>query len=257
MRVAVVGSSGLVGQRTMSVLQERGHHAVAVSRSQGQDVRTGAGLAEVLADVDAVIDLTDSGTVLGDPSVAFFGSATSALLAAEAAAGVRHHVVVSRPNLIAAVGGYWTAKSLQLQLIQLSGIPSTVLPAGPAFETVDIALEAARIGPLVLVPKSISRPLPAVTIARALVTAAEGEPGGVLPALEGPNDERLADMVRALLRTRGKRALIVEVQPPNAYWRAMARGRLRSPDENTRVTTSFSDWLLFDTPKLGRFATGS
>jgi uncharacterized protein YbjT (DUF2867 family) len=66
MRVAVVGGTGLVGRYTVEALEQAGHEAIVVARSGGVDVTTGAGLDKALAEVEAVVDVTN--TTATDPA---------------------------------------------------------------------------------------------------------------------------------------------------------------------------------------------
>src|SRR5262245_61236153 len=56
MKIAVAGATGRVGRHIFEVLEGRGHEVVAMSRGQGVDVVTGAGLAQALTGVEAIID---------------------------------------------------------------------------------------------------------------------------------------------------------------------------------------------------------
>ncbi len=56
MKIAVAGATGRVGRHIVAVLGERGDEPVPISRSNGVDVITSAGLAEALAAAYAVID---------------------------------------------------------------------------------------------------------------------------------------------------------------------------------------------------------
>ena len=49
MKIVVIGGGGLTGKKLVTGLRERGHEAVAASRSSGVNAVTGAGLADVLA----------------------------------------------------------------------------------------------------------------------------------------------------------------------------------------------------------------
>ncbi len=65
---------------------------MVIARSTGFDLVSGRGLTAALIGVDAVIDVSSIGTLSGKKSIMFFEAATNNLLAAERAAGVRHHV---------------------------------------------------------------------------------------------------------------------------------------------------------------------
>src|SRR5688572_20671107 len=83
MRIAIAGATGNIGARTVSVLEQQGHDVVSISRSLGVDLLTGHGLDDVLADVDAVVDATNSTARDPEEVVRYFGTTTGNLLAAE------------------------------------------------------------------------------------------------------------------------------------------------------------------------------
>jgi nucleoside-diphosphate-sugar epimerase len=59
-KVAVVGATGQVGRRVAAALIRDGHEVVGISRSTGVDVVADVGLDEVLAGVDAVVDVLNT-----------------------------------------------------------------------------------------------------------------------------------------------------------------------------------------------------
>jgi len=95
MRIAVAGATGNIGALTAAALERGGHEVVRISRSLGIDLSTGEGLDAALAGVDAVVDATNAPATDRDGAVAYFGTTTRNLLAAEERAGVRHHVLLS------------------------------------------------------------------------------------------------------------------------------------------------------------------
>jgi uncharacterized protein YbjT (DUF2867 family) len=95
MRIAVAGATGNIGARTVAALERDGHEAVRISRSLGVDLTTGEGLDGVLDGVDAVVDAISAPPISRDETLAYFGTTTRNLLAAEERAGVRHHVLLS------------------------------------------------------------------------------------------------------------------------------------------------------------------
>ena len=95
MKIVVIGGSGLLGQKLVTRLHERGHEAVAASPASGVNAVTGAGLADVLVDAEVVVDVTNSPSFEDAAVLEFFETSSRNLLAAEADAGVGHHVAVS------------------------------------------------------------------------------------------------------------------------------------------------------------------
>src|SRR5690606_19034706 len=129
-RVAVVGGTGLVGRYVTETLTRAGHDAVIIARSHGADLRSGDGLDQALAGVEAVIDVTNSTDSDPDKVRAFFGAATVNLLAAERRAGVGHHVVLSIVGVDLVEGNaHYAGKRHQEALVEAGDVPSTILRA--------------------------------------------------------------------------------------------------------------------------------
>lgn len=95
MRVAVVGATGQIGSYAVAALERTEHEVVRISRSTGVDVRSGTGLGEALAGVDAVIEASNNRSQDEAEIVDFFRTTSRNLLVAEQQAGVRHHVLLS------------------------------------------------------------------------------------------------------------------------------------------------------------------
>src|SRR5512134_1233872 len=128
MKIVVIGGTGLIGLKTVAMLRERGHEVLAASPNTGVDTVTGEGLEEAVAGAQVVIDLANSTSFEDRAVLEFFETSGRNLLAAEAAAGVRHHVALSivgtdrTPD-----NGYFRAKVAQEKLIEASGIPYTII----------------------------------------------------------------------------------------------------------------------------------
>ena len=124
MKIVVIGGTGLIGKKVVSHLRSEGHEVVAASPSSGVNTLTGEGLAEALAGAQVVVDVANSPSFEDQAVMNFFETSGRNLLAAEAAAGVKHHVALS------VVGtdrlqdsGYFRAKLVQENLIKASPIP--------------------------------------------------------------------------------------------------------------------------------------
>src|SRR5437764_11636871 len=119
MQMVVSGGSGLIGRKLVTILREHGHEAVPASPASGVDTLTGVGLSEALEGAQVVVDVTNSPSFEDAAVLKFFETSTRNLLAAEAAAGVKHHVAVSivgaerNPD-----SGYLRAKLAQEKLIK-------------------------------------------------------------------------------------------------------------------------------------------
>src|SRR3954465_11527710 len=127
MKIVVVGGTGLVGRGLVEGLREQEHEAVAAAPSTGVDTLTGDGLAEAFAGAQAVVDVTNSPSFAPEDVLRFFTTSTTNQVAAERAAGVAHHVIVS---IVGADGlpdsGYLRAKVAQERIVRESGVPYTI-----------------------------------------------------------------------------------------------------------------------------------
>ena len=130
LKIVVIGGSGLIGKKLVNNLRQHGHEVVAASPSSGINTITGEGLAEALVDAQVVVDVANSPSWEDTAVLNFFETSGRNLLAAEGAAGVRHHValsVVGTDRLLAS--GYFRAKMAQENLIKASKIPFTIVRA--------------------------------------------------------------------------------------------------------------------------------
>ena len=124
MKIVVIGGSGLIGTKLVNRLRKQGHEVVAASPKSGVNTVTGEGLAEALAGAQDVVDVANAPSWEDQAVLKFFETSSRNLLAAEAAAGVRHHValsVVGTDRLLES--GYFRAKMAQENLIKASKIP--------------------------------------------------------------------------------------------------------------------------------------
>src|SRR4051794_15620402 len=137
MKIVVIGGTGLIGSKLVTKLREHGHEALAASPNSGVNTLTGEGLAEALKGASVVVDVSNSPNWEDKAVLDFFETSTRNLLAAEAAAGVKHHValsVVGTERLLES--GYFRAKIAQENLIKASPIPYTIVRATQFFEFV-------------------------------------------------------------------------------------------------------------------------
>jgi len=184
--------------------------------------------------------------------LAFFETSGRNLLAAEAAAGVRHHValsVVGTDRLLES--GYFRAKMAQENLIKSSSIPYTIVRATQFFEFVGAIAQSAADGQSVRVPPALMQPVAADDVAATLAEVAVEPPLSRTIELAGPEPIRMDELVRRFLRAnQDERQVITDVQAryygikvndqsltPGGYPRSVADGGLRIG------TTRFDDWL--------------
>src|SRR5687767_14921566 len=147
MKIVVIGGSGLIGTKLVNKLRQQGHAVVAASPASGVNTITGEGLAAALAGAQVVVDVANSPSFEGKAVLDFFETAGRNLLAAEAAAGVGHHIalsVVGTDRMLAS--GYFRAKMAQENLIKAAAIPYTIVRATQFFEFVGAIAQAATDG---------------------------------------------------------------------------------------------------------------
>ena len=135
MKIVVIGGTGLIGSKTVAILRRGGHDVLAASPNTGVNTLSGEGLGEAMAGTQVVIDLSNSPSFENNAVLEFFETSGRNLLAAEGAAGARHHVALSivgtdrTPD-----NGYFRAKVAQENLIKASGIPHTIIRSTQFFE---------------------------------------------------------------------------------------------------------------------------
>src|SRR5262249_8028097 len=137
MKIVVIGGTGLIGSNVVARLREHGHEAVPASPDTGVNTITGEGLAEALQGASVVVDVSNAPVWEDAKGLAFFETSTGNQLAAEAAAGVGHHValsVVGTDRLTES--GYFRAKLAQERLIADGPIPYSIVHATQFFEFV-------------------------------------------------------------------------------------------------------------------------
>src|SRR5881398_800609 len=165
MRIVVIGGTGRIGSKVVAGLTEQGHDAVAAAPSTGVNTLTGEGLAEALKGAQVVVDVSNSPSFEDKPALEFFETSGRNLLAAEKAAGVKHHValsVVGTDRLLGSgpgsLSGYFRAKMAQENLIKASGIPFTIVHATQFFEFAKNIAQSAtdsssiRLSPVLMQP---------------------------------------------------------------------------------------------------------
>ena len=242
MRLAIAGGTGWVGRLVVEAARAAGHTPVVLARSTGIDLSTGVGLAAALDGVDATVDVTNVKTTNRAKSLAFFTTTTTHLLQAANQAGVRHHVALSIVGCDRVGFAYYAAKLRQEELVLAGPIPATVLRA-TQFHEFAAQLLGNAVGPLVAVPRMLSRPIAAREVATALVEAAVAAPQGLAPELAGPREELMVTMTRRFVRAFGLRKLVVPVGLPGAVGKAMAHGGLLPAAAGPRGSETFDQWL--------------
>ena len=243
MRIAVAGAGGTLGAEIVAAVAAAGHVPVPLSRRLGVDLVSGVGLAERLEGAAAVIDASGPSSTRTKDSVDFFTTATRRLLAAEREAGVPHHIVVSIIGASIVDAGYYAGKAAQEAMLRDEPGGWSILRTAQFHEFVEQLLRQGRVGPVQVVPTMRSQPVAAAEVAGALVAIAAGPPRGLDRDLAGPQEERMAALVRTFFHASHWRRPVVELSLPGAWARGLRDGSLLPRADARLGSQTFDQWL--------------
>jgi uncharacterized protein YbjT (DUF2867 family) len=252
-KIIVIGGTGLVGSKVVTKLRESGFEALAASPNSGVNTITGDGLAEALTGASVVVDVSNSPSFEDAAVLAFFETSTRNILAAEAAAGVRHHValsVVGTERLTES--GYFRAKIAQERLIKDSEIPYSIVHATQFFEFMKSIADAATDGNMVRLAPVLIQPVAADDVATSVASIAVGAPVNGVIEVAGPEQFRLDELVGRYLGARDDPRSVIG-DPRARYFGAELDDQTLVPGDGARLApTRFEDWL--SRPTAGQYA---
>src|SRR5467141_575119 len=244
MKIAVIGGTGLIGSKLVALLRQRDQEVLAASPDSGVNTLTGEGLAEALLGAQVVVDLTNSPSFEDTAVMKFFETSSRNLLAAEAAAGVGHHVALSivgsdrLPD-----SGYLRAKVAQEKLIKESSIPYSIVRATQFFEFVQRIADSATDSNTVRLPPVRFQPMAADDVASAVCRVAIGSPLNGIVEIGGPEQFRFDELIRRGLSAR-KDPREVIADPHARYFGTELSERSLVPGDDAQLgETRFEDWL--------------
>lgn len=248
MKIVVIGGTGLIGSKVVEKLKKKGHQAIAAAPNTGVNTITGEGLAEALAGADVVVDVSNSPSFEDQPAMDFFLAAGRNIAAAEAAAGVRHHVALS------VVGtdrlqdsGYFRAKLAQEQLIKSSPIPYSLIRATQFFEFIRAIVQMATDGDKARLAPVLFRPMAAEDVAEAVTDAALRAPINGTVEIAGPEMFTLDEAARKVLEyDHDPRVVIPDAEA--LYSGARLTERELVPDDGAHLGPTRLDWWLAHVP---------
>ena len=243
-KFVVIGGTGLIGSKLVSLLRARGQQVVAASPETGVNTLTGAGLAEALAGAQVVVDVSNSRSFDDKAAMDFFQTSTRNLLAAEAAAGVKHHVALSIVGTHrVSDSGYLRAKAAQEDLIKASSIPYSILESTQFFEFIEGIAKDALVGGAYHLSPALLQPIVSDEVASALCDIALGPPLNATVEIGGPEAIPLDELAREFLTAKGDPHQIVEDRHAR-YFGAELDERSLVPGPQARIgSLKFGDWL--------------
>jgi uncharacterized protein YbjT (DUF2867 family) len=244
MKIVVIGGTGLIGSKTVAILRQRGHEVVAASPNTGVNTITGEGLKEAMAGTQAVIDLANSPSFEDAAVLKFFETSGRNLLAAEAAAGVRHHVALSivgddrSPD-----NGYFRAKVAQEKLIETSGIPYTIIRSTQFLEFLRAIADSSADGNMVRISTGLFQPIAADDVAAIVADTALAAPRNGIVEIAGPERAPFNEIVARYLKAIGDPRHVV-TDPEARYYGGRVEERSLVPLGEARLgLIGFDEWL--------------
>lgn len=244
MKIVIIGGTGLIGRQLLDRLRRQGHEVLAATPSRGIDALTGQGLDAALAGAQVVVDVSNSPSFEDRAVMAFFETSTRRLLAAEAAAGVAHHVALS------VVGtqrlpdsGYFRAKLAQEALIRQSQQPYSIVQATQFFEFLGAIAQGGLQGDTLRLSTALFQPIASEDVVAALQDVALGAPLNGTLEIAGPEPITLADAVSQHLAASGDPRRVIG-DAGAGYFGARIDDRSLTPGQAARLgTTRLADWL--------------
>ena len=244
MKIVIIGGTGLIGTKLAGTLREKGHDVLQASSRTGVNAITGEGLDRALSGADVVVDVANSPSFEDRAVLAFFETSTRNLLAAEAAAKVRHHVALS------IVGtdrlpecGYFRAKLAQENLIRGSTIPYSILRATQFFEFVGGIVASSSDGQIARLSPALFQPVASDDVAAALAEVTLADPSNGTIELAGPERLSLDEFGRRYtVAIKDPRTVVADIHA--RYFGAELDDRSLTPGDRPRLgAIRFEEWL--------------
>src|SRR6201997_2792471 len=243
MKIVVIGGAGLIGWKTVAILHQGGHEVLAASPKSGVNSITGEGLKEAMAGAQVVIDLANSPSFEDKAVLEFFETSGRNLLAAEAAAGVRHHVALSIVATDRTDNGYFRAKVAQEKLIVASGVPYTIVRATQFLEFLGGIADSSADGNVVRLPPVEFQPIAADDVAAIVADVALAAPRNGIVEIAGPERAPFNEIVARYLKAVGDRREVVR-DPDAGYWGGRVEAHSLVPLGEARLgRIGLEEWL--------------
>jgi uncharacterized protein YbjT (DUF2867 family) len=244
MKIVVIGGTGRIGSKVVARLRGAGHDVMAAAPNTGVNTVTGEGLEAALEGAHVVIDLANSPSFEPSAVMSFFTAHEKNLLAAEARAGVRHHVALSivgddrSPD-----NGYFRAKVAQEDLIKASGVPCTIIRSTQFMEFLSSIADSGGDGNTVRISPGLFQPIAADDVAAIVADVALAEPRNGIIEIAGPDRAPFNEIVARYLKAVGDPREVVS-DPEARYYGSRVEERSLVPLGEARLgRIGLDEWL--------------
>jgi uncharacterized protein YbjT (DUF2867 family) len=244
MRIVVIGGTGLIGSKLVALLRSKGNEVIAASPNTGVDTITGEGLADALKGADVVVDVANSPSFEDAKVMEFFQASTRNLVAAERAAGVKQHAMLS---IVGArrmpQSGYMRAKVAQEDLVKASGVPYSILLSTQFFEFIERVVKESLVGDAYRLSPALMQPIVSDEVVAALADVTLGPALNGAIEIAGPEAIPLDELGRDVLSAReDPRAIVADAHA--RYFGAELNDQSLIPAPGARLgKLTFGDWL--------------
>ena len=244
MRIVVIGGTGPIGSRLVTMLGSYGHEAVAASPESEVNPLTGEGLADVLRGAAVVVDVSHSPSLDDETAMQLIATRTRNLLVHEVDAGVTHHVVLSSVGAeLLAESAYFRVRCAEEQIIKESPIPHSIVRTTPLFESLGTLGDMAAQGAAVRVPPVLVQPVAADDVARLVAAIAMGTPLNGTIEVGGPEPFYLDGLVQRILGAKSDPRPVVGDIHAHYYGARLDERALMAGDEAELGEIRFDDWF--------------
>jgi uncharacterized protein YbjT (DUF2867 family) len=249
-KVVIIGGSGLIGSKLAARLREQGHEVLPASPDTGVNTLTGEGLAQALEGANVVVDVSNSPSFEDAAVLKFFQTSTGNLLAAEATAGVGHHVALSIVGTDLLPGsGYLRAKVAQEKLITGSRIPYTIVRSTQFFEFVKRIADEATDGNTVRIAPVLFQPIAADDVAKAVARVVVSPPVNGIVEIAGPERFGFDEFIRLGLGARKDPRVVIADPHARYFGTELEKGSLVPAGDARLGEIRYEDWLGQSAPK--------
>ena len=254
MKTVILGGTGLIGGKLVTLLRSEGHEVIPASPSLGINSITGEGLSEALTGAQVVVDVTNAPSWEDKAVLEFFETSTRNVLAAEGKIGEGHHValsIVGCDRLPAS--GYLRAKVAQEKLIKASPIPYTIVRATQFFEFIGGIADSATNGQTVRMPSALFQPILSDDVAAALARIAVAKPLNGTVELAGPDAIPFDEVIRQYLTAHNDPRTVVTDEQARYFGTPLEKRSLVPEGENPLLgSVRFAEWLGRTAPRAAK-----